>query len=325
MQVEEFSVDDDEGWASLVGACGGNALHLPAIHLAQHEPDELRLLAFRDGGAAVGCVLAILSGRKGIRRVLGGGRTLTLPTAPAAASDVPDGALRDALFGYARENSCDRLVVQPAYGQRLCGDEELARFRSGAITEFILALDGDEDSIAAAYHKTHRKNVRRAIRQGLVLTENSGLTGLALLREMQMTSAQRASERAEGFGVPAEEYFRRVHEHVYAPGHGHVILAELAGRPVATLAWIAAAGRVQTVRSGSSPEGYETRAMYFLYDELIRRSIRQKMIEINCGGVPLEAADREHPQHGLYEFKAGFGSGAFVRHGLDIPMAETSR
>lgn len=72
------------------------------------------------------------------------------------------------------------------------------------------------------------------------------------------------------------------------------------------------------------PEGYETRAMYYLYTELITRSIEQGMVELNAGGVPADARDADHPQSGLYEFKSGFGGSPVSRHGLNIPLEKVS-
>jgi lipid II:glycine glycyltransferase (peptidoglycan interpeptide bridge formation enzyme) len=101
-----------------------------------------------------------------------------------------------------------------------------------------------------------------------------------------------------------------------------VLIVYQGDEPIAALAWLSATQRVMTVRSGSLPAGYESRAMYLLYDALIRRAIGEGAIELNAGGVPVEASDPAHPQAGLYEFKNGFGGRPVVRHGLDIPLAE---
>ena len=140
-----------------------------------------------------------------------------------------------------------------------------------------------------------------------------------------MSSSARAGEKTEGFAVRDEEYFRSVHQHVYGPGLGTLLFAWLDGERVAALAWLAAAGRVLTVRSGSLPVGYETRAMYLLHDELIRRAIENSAVELNIGGVPSAAAEPGHSQAGLHEFKKGFGGEPVQRYELDIPLHEVER
>jgi len=68
-----------------------------------------------------------------------------------------------------------------------------------------------------------------------------------------------------------------------------------------------------TVRSGCTPEGYESYAMYLLQTELLKRVKERGIVTLNIGGVPAAAEKPEHPQHGLYEFKQGFGGPPAIR------------
>ncbi len=308
---------------SMIARCGGNALHLPAVHLVDRAASDLHLLTFEQGGRVVALALGFEERVRRLPWPLRRPRVLDLPTGPAIADAAHAPEVRVALLDYARSAGFDRLMVQPAYSTWLTADEDLARYRSTSITEFVVDLRRGEEAVLAAMHKTHRKNVRRAAKEGLRVEEDNRFEALLCLRDMQLASSERASQRAEGFGVRDESSFRQLHEHVYSKGYGHVLFAFQGDQPIAALAWLAAANRVLTVRSGSLPAGYEMRAMYLLYDELIRRAIREGMVELNAGGVPAEASAPEHPQAGLYEFKNGFGGEAVVRHGLDVPLKET--
>jgi hypothetical protein len=294
---------------------------MPGVSLADHEGSALRRLVFEEDGQIRGCALGVVEASGRLSRLRGRKSVLLLPTAPALSGGDVAG-IRSALFGYARDSRVDRVVIQPGYGTWITTDEDLARFRTAAVTEFVLDLSRGYDALLAGMHKVHRKNIRRAQRSDLEIFEDPSLDGLLCLRSMQLASSQRAEERTEGFGVRDEEYFGRLHEHVYGPGLGTVLFARIGNEPVAALAWLRAAGRVLTVRSGSLPLGYESRAMYLLHDELIRRSIADSMVELNIGGVPSAAREAGHPQTGLYEFKHGFGGQPMERFALDIPLRE---
>lgn len=322
IDVRLAEVSSGTEWAQVIAQCNGNAMHLPAIHLVDHEARDLRPLRFEVQGELVACALGIEVQERRVLGLLRGPSHLELPTAPALARPELAGEVRAALFAYAREQRHDRIVIHPTYSDWLVTDEDLAPYRTTSITEFVIDLRGGAEAVSAAMHKQHRKNVRRAAKSELVIEQDDGPEGLRCLRDLQLSSSERASERANGFGVRDTGFFERLHGQIYGPGHGHVIFARLGDERVAALAWIEAAERVLTVRSGSLPEGYECRAMYLLYDELIRRSIGAGMCELNAGGVPMEAASADHPQNGLHEFKNGFGGRPTVRHGLDVLLGE---
>lgn len=313
---------DRERWEATLLRCGGSPLHLPAIHVVDHDRASVRGLCFERDGDLLGCSLALEVQPRRARGLLRGPKQLQLPSAPAVVRPEERSVVRGALFSHARASRCERLLVHASGSDWLVDDPDLAHFRTEAITEFVLDLRAGADAVQAGMHKQHRKNARRAARDGLVIEQDDSLEGLLELRQMQVSSSVRASERAEGFGVRDDAFFERLHAEVYGPGHGHVLFARLGDRRIAALAWIEAAARVQTVRSGSLAEGYELRAMYLLYDELIRRAAAEGRVELNAGGVPVDAARADHPQNGLYEFKNGFGGRAVSRWGLDVAIAE---
>jgi hypothetical protein len=325
MQVRTVELADHARWSELVRQCGGHGLHMPGVSLAEHEASSLHCLAFEEAGQVHACAMAVLVEPGRLGRLRGRRSVLQLPTAPAITGAGSARAVRAALFEHARELGAERLVIQPGYGSSIIGDEDLAPYRTASITEFVLDLTQGHEALLAAMHKVHRKNIRRARRSELEIVEDVSVEGLLRLRSMQMASSQRAEEKTEGFGVRDEDYFLRLHEHVYGPGLGTVLFAQLEDEAVAALAWLRAAGRVLTVRSGSLPLGYESRAMYLLHDELIRRSIAESMVELNIGGVPAEAHQAGHSQAGLYEFKQGFGGQPMARFALDIPLGEIDR
>ena len=322
MRVERLDPSDTGQWEERVRLCHGHGLHMPAVYLADHDPSVLQLLSFEEQGRTVACAIALDLAPGRLAWLRKGGRVLQLPTAPAIAEPSAARAVRDALFAHARDLGAGHLVIQPGYGTWITGDADLERFRTHSITEFVLDLRRDHEQILAGMHKIHRKNIRRAAKAGLELVEDSTVEGLLRLREMQLASSERAGSRTEGFAVQDEAFFRRVHENVYGSGLGTVLFARSGDEYVAALAWLKVAERVLTVRSGSLPLGYQSRAMYLLHDELIRRSLADSIVEVNIGGVPSGASQPDHAQSGLYEFKNGFGGQPMQRYALDIPLGE---
>lgn len=308
-------------WERLVAACGGNPLHLPQVHLADRAGDTLRFLVFRREGSDAACGLAFLeaarSGVLGRRK-----RTLSLPTAPAALDRSPGGRAEriTALVRHGREAGQHRLAVGCGWGETFSDLPEFAPHVTDAVIDFVLDLRPEPEALLAGMHKVHRKNVRRAERHGLTVRAESSLEGLLALRKVQEVSAERAASRGDGFRVRDTGYFRRVQELIYGPGLGEVLLALEGEICVAALAVLWTGERAMTVRSGSTARGYDTSAMYLLQHVALLRSRERGQTEINLGGVPEAAAGADHSQHGLHEFKKGFGGRACLRQALAVEL-----
>ncbi len=320
VQLEERRSIEESEWVRVVEACNGNALHLPATHLLDYPPESLRFLLFKEGETVVACALGLAVSRRLMRRIPVGPGKLVLPTAPALADAVWAEAVLTALEAHARLSGYARLVVQPQSSAYFDRHELFARHAKESLIEFVLDLRRQHDEVLQGMHKTHRKNARRAEARGVTVVEDSSLEGLLRLRAMQEESSQRAAKKEHGFSVREETFFRKAHEHVYSKGLGRVLFAKRGDELLAGLAFLTAARRAVTVRSGSFPAGYEMYAMYLLYVKLIQLLLDQGAVELNLGGVPLEAANPSHPQWGLHEFKKGFGGCAVTRAGVDLPL-----
>jgi hypothetical protein len=320
VRVDVWQQDRLAAWQELVESCNGTALHLPATHRAEVSLRDMQLLVFEAERERIACALGMRQRRRLLGAVPLGGSTLLLPTSPALRDAARAQEVLDALIHHARGAGFERLQVQPQGSAGLQSHPLLGSHSQTSLVEFVLDLQRPADEILAAMHKTHRKNARRAEARGVQVREDSSLEGLLKLRAMQEVSAQRAAERQHGFAVRDESYFRKVHENVYAPGLGRVLFARREGEDVAALAFLSTARHALTVRSGSLPAGYETYAMYLLHVELIRDLQGRGVVQLNLGGVPVEAAEPGHPQWGLHEFKKGFGSHPVPRAGADVPL-----
>lgn len=82
---------------------------------------------------------------------------------------------------------------------------------TGHIIDLVIILDYDADAVLAGMHKTHRKNIRRGNRDGLVAYHDRSLDGLLQLRRLQEASEDRAESGERGFNISDARYFWKIH------------------------------------------------------------------------------------------------------------------
>jgi lipid II:glycine glycyltransferase (peptidoglycan interpeptide bridge formation enzyme) len=248
-----------------------------------------------------------------------------LPTAPAIRDAGRREAIYRALLDHAREGGFERLSIGHSWGDTFEDLPFLAGHVSDQVTDFVIDIRPSLEDLMGGMHKVHRKNIRRAERAGLTVTVDHRLEALLELRRFQQISAERARTRGNGFSVRDSGYFRSIQEAVYGPGLGEVHVAHLEGTCVGAMAYLASGSRGVTVRSGCDARGYETYAMYLLQLSVIESARQKGVTELNIGGVPREAEEEGHPQHGLHAFKKGFGGTAHLRQAVSLATAEARR
>lgn len=306
---------DPRTWADLVEACQGNALHYPQVHFLEHEPEDFSHFLFERNGNVVACGIAFSDSRQFLGFTLGS-RALRFPTVPAIRDSVDAPEVYESLVRHARETGFSRLIIQSRWGDCFDGDPLLGGALSQRSLDFVIDLRQQFEEIESSMHKTHRKNIRRAQRTGMEVVVDDSLDGLRLLHEMQGVASERATSKGHGFHVTFDP--QKAHANVYSKGIGQILFAKLDSEFVAGLAYLVGGKRAITVRSGSTAKGYETRAMYLLYHELIRRSREWGCVELNLGAVPFSAQNPGDPSQGLFEFKKGFGGSQMTRTSVDL-------
>ena len=320
IRMEASPQMNSEEWERLVRDCGGHPLHLPDVHAAEQADGERVHLLFHKGTQVVGCALAFLNERSRFRKKP---RLFLLPAAVAVRDDggVDRTSIYEHILDLARNRGCRELIIQPNWGTHLEDVPLLSSHVDEVLIEFVLDLTRDPSAIEAGMHRVHRKNVRRAGRDGVTVEPDVTLDGLLTLRSMQQVSSDRSATKGGGFTVRDRAFFERLHKNVYAPGRGELLLARHEGKTVAGLAYVIGAGRAITVRSGSTPEGYALQAMYLLQSCVIQRAREHGVFELNLGGVPEAAAGEGHPQRGLYDFKRGWGGVETRSAGIRMAIA----
>jgi hypothetical protein len=300
---EQYARDD---WRALLLSLNGTPLHLPEILQAGNQPEDLVYLLFKSGGNVVAASTG-LGSRDKVLRIFMGRRQLYLPVVPATVAGIRQADICRALIAHAEKAGYGKLEIDARWGEDFSSLPEFSGCIGRTLVEFVIDLRPEFDVILQNMHKKHRKNIREAATHNLEIVEDRSLEGFMKLRDMQQSSAERSAERGNTYFIQGERQFQAYYDAVYRDGPGSVLLARESGVPVAALAWLAFGRKTITVRSGSTPRGYETAAMYLLQFELARKLKAAGCEELNIGAVPAGAAAQNHPQHGLYEYKRNFG------------------
>ena len=299
---------DPARWRGLIVDLSGAPFHLPEVWAVSFGQDSLRYLVWEDGGLPVAAAVGIVE-KKRVLRFLPGRAVLHLPTAPVLQEG--SGVLRHELYATLQKSCAEHgfreIVVDSRWGEEPDLVDQLGAPQENPLVEFLVDLNLGEEALLQAMHKKHRKNLRLAQESGLDVVENATLDSFLSVREMQQSSAERSSEKGNSYGIQDERFYRESYEAIYRNGPGRVLFALKDGQTVAALAYLEFGKKAITVRSGSTPVGYETSAMYLLQFELFRRLAQRGFLELNIGGVPSAAVESSHPQHGLYNYKRYYG------------------
>lgn len=306
--VHIFNSYDTAEWQGLIGRLNGTPFHLPEVWAVGTGLDGLRYLVWEDGGIPLAAAVGIVE-KKRMLRFLPGNTVLHLSTAPAL--NESSGALRHELY-HALQRTCadhgfKEITVDSRWGEESDLAGQLGVQAEYPLVEFLVDLTRGEEALLKAMHKKHRKNLRLAQEAGLDVVADSTLEAFLSVRGMQQSSAERSAEKGNRYGIQHERFYRESFEAIYRNGPGKVLFARKDGDFVAALAYLEFGEKAITVRSGSTPAGYETSAMYLLQFELFRRLASRGFTELNIGGVPAGAVEPSHPQHGLYNYKRYYG------------------
>jgi lipid II:glycine glycyltransferase (peptidoglycan interpeptide bridge formation enzyme) len=171
-------------------------------------------------------------------------------------------------------------------------------------TSWIVDLRPDEDALLREMKPTHRRNINKGARNGIVVVEDNAPATRARFYELLRETAQR-----DGFPLRTRAYLWAAWETMLAAGHAHLFLArsrsseDLAGLMVYTL------GAKMWYQYGASrTEGRNLMPAPLLQWEVMRWGKQHGITSYDMLAVPSPPhLDESHPWWGLYRFKSGFG------------------
>lgn len=179
---------------------------------------------------------------------------------------------------------------------------------------FIIDIKTGTDEILRKMKPKTRYNIGLASRRGVRVRKGSQRdldTWMGLYRQ---------TARRNGIVSHTRRHFEALLGHSSRDADARLLIAETRGRPLAAMFLSTSSDRASYLYGASSDEGRNLMAPYALQWEAIQRAQRA-----GCTGYDLFGsapnADPDHPLHGLYRFKSGFGGRFLHRQGSwDYPF-----
>lgn len=183
----------------------------------------------------------------------------------------------------------------------------------------VLSLEGPEEDLMQAMKSKTRYNIRLAFRKG-VEVRREGLEFLPRWYELHLETARR-----DRIAVHSLEYYKGLFEtassnvgdvpdlRIYSAWHEGDLLAS-----VITAFY---GGQAVYLYGASSDEKRNLMASYAVQWEVIKAASAAGCREYDLFGIP-PVDNPDHPMHGLYRFKTGFGGRIVHRLGAwDLPVS----
>lgn len=163
-----------------------------------------------------------------------------------------------------------------------------------------------EEALLAGMKPKWRYNIRLAERRGVVVRDGRAVD-LPAFYAMYVETGQR-----DGFLVRPFAYYRAIWERFLSEGLAHLLLAEVAGAPVAGLILFRFGPTAWYFYGASTSQSRELMPNYALQWAALRWAKAAGCTRYDWWGAP-DVLEESDPMWGVFRFKQGFG-GAFVPH-----------
>jgi len=190
-------------------------------------------------------------------------------------------------------------------GQQVCAllrrrgwrpSAEQIQYRNTLISD----LTADEEAMLAAMKPKWRYNIRLAERRGVIVRAGTA-ADLPTFYAMYAATGSR-----DGFLVRPFGYYQAIWERFLRDDLGHLLLAEVAGQPVAGLFLFRFGPTAWYFYGASTDRHRELMPNHALQWEALRRARAAGCTRYDWWGAP-DALDERDPMWGVYRFKQGFG------------------
>jgi len=210
-------------------------------------------------------------------------------------------------------------------GDAVWGLPAVARTVPGmrSITTHLVTFDGttpDDAALARMESKT-RAHLRKAQREGVVVTEVRDAGGIDEFCRLFDETSERMRARAISAAAPTE-YFRAVFREMVPRGEAIFLIARLEAQalagglflvsPTRMSYYLGASTRDRTLTARHGPTAVFWRAMQLARELEIPR--------FDLGAVT-PTDDASHPHHSVYQFKRGFGGRLEELHGGEVVLS----
>ncbi len=226
----------------------------------------------------------------------------------------------------ARSRGIHTLRVEPEVGDedehtksllRQIGFEKF-RWDLNHKTAYFVDLSPTEDEVVANMKRGARYNARLAGRKGVEIVEDNSPVAQEEFWEMFEVTARR-----NGFWYRPREYQFEVWKAMFGAGRAHLFFAEHEGERLAGALAYTFGGKCWYFQSATTNEKRNLKPTHLLQREMMLWARRQgaSLYDMMAIPGPKDLENQDHPLHGVYQFKMGFGGEVKDFVGcLDLPV-----
>jgi hypothetical protein len=229
-----------------------------------------------------------------IKSILTGPRAVSLPFTdycePIIEEERPFPEVLQTLIGYGKKAGWKSLEIRGG-AQHFADAAPASSFYS-----HILDLSKGEKSMFPQFRDSTRRNIQKAVKGGIRITFNDTSESIAEFYRLNCLTRKK-------HGLPPQPrfFFKKIYEHILAPGRGSVALADYNGATVAAALYVHF-GKKAMYKYGASDSAYQhLRPNNLIMWEAIRR--------YSAEGYDSFCFGRTEPENkGLLQFKSGWGA-----------------
>ena len=192
--------------------------------------------------------------------------------------------------------------------------------------EFVFDLSMPYEEILQGIHSNHRRKIRK--------NKNSGHRMEKLDKDQirHLMSCETDWKRKKGISAGYYSLFRQFMKHrsykreLLDKGAANLFGVKSVDDTVLSIALMLEDGEEAFYMIGASTDrGYKSGASVYLFSELVLYYQQQSFTRLNLGGVPMDALQSDHEEHGVYRFKHAFGLQPQVRKSGILKLNSKSR
>lgn len=265
------------------------------------------LILAREGNSIVGGAFYSVPFPSGVKRIFNQFFVVSGPVLSNLNDTETLNAILSEIDRKARELGCFSVQLRtPFKGQReIISSMGYMPDENAVSCSFVVGLK-DEDAMWKGLNKKTRNGIRKGQKMGVsVRTAKPGKD----FNEVHKIHLSRARDIKTMVPMP-KDYFSNMHEEV---GKDSVtFLAEYQGKPIAESMFLLMGGTISYFNNASLREYQSLNGNSLLVWEIMKWGRRNGYKRLDLYGSPC-TPDKNHPEHGLYAFKSGFG-GEFCQH-----------
>jgi lipid II:glycine glycyltransferase (peptidoglycan interpeptide bridge formation enzyme) len=185
-------------------------------------------------------------------------------------------------------------------------------------TSYLVDLSRSEEDILAGMKSRARYNTRLADRKGVEIVEDDSKEAQEAFWDMFEVTARR-----NDFWYRPKEYQLGVWRTMFEAGRAHLFFAVHEGDKLAGSFALIFGQRCWYFQSASTNEKRNLKPPHLMQWEMMKWAKKRGVIYYDMMAIPSpeELENEDHPLHGVYKFKAGFGGEVVDSVGcLDLPV-----